>query len=74
MYRSHGSPIAKDAYAGPSWALNLALIYARVGEHDAALRELEHLLSIPSWVSIPLLELDPRWQPLRDHAELERRF
>jgi tetratricopeptide (TPR) repeat protein len=70
-------PIAKDAYAGPSWTLNLALIYTKVGELDAAFRELEHLLSIPSWVSIPLIGLDPRWKPLRDHdrfEELAQRF
>jgi hypothetical protein len=38
-----------------------------VGEYDAALDEIEYLLSIPSWFSVPLLRLDPRWDPLRDH-------
>ena len=46
---------------------NLAFIYVLVGECNAALDEIEYLLSIPSWFSVPLLRLDPRWNPLRDH-------
>jgi hypothetical protein len=42
-----------------------------VGEHDRALAELEALLSMPSWISIPLLDLDPRWAPLREHPRYE---
>jgi TolB-like protein/Flp pilus assembly protein TadD len=46
---------------------NLAFIYVLVGEHDAALDQIEHLLSVPSNLSVPLLRLDPRWDPLSDH-------
>ncbi len=43
------------------------MIYTMVGEYDAALDEIEYLLSIPSVMSVPLLRLDPRGDPLRDH-------
>jgi serine/threonine-protein kinase len=43
-----------------------------VGEHDAAIDELENLLSIPSWISIWDLRLDPRWDPLREHPRFEK--
>ena len=46
---------------------NLARIYVMVGEYDLAIEQLEYLLSIPSELSIPLLQLDPAWDPLRDH-------
>jgi TolB-like protein/Tfp pilus assembly protein PilF len=52
----------------PSRVEDLAFIYVLVGEYDAALDAIEHLLSIPSRFSVPLLRLDPRWDPLRDHA------
>ena len=55
----------------------MAQIFTMVGEYDAALDLLEHLLSVPSTVSIPYLRLYRRWEPLWDHPrfkELERRF
>ncbi len=70
-------PVSKDALWGPGQVKTLALIYTMVGEHDAALDQIEYLLSIPSNVSIPYLRLDPRWKPLWDHPrfkELEERF
>jgi serine/threonine-protein kinase len=38
-----------------------------VGEYDAAIDQLDVLLSIPSLISVPLLRVDPTWDPLRDH-------
>ena len=63
------SPISEDATVGPWGVLDQALIDIAVGRHDAALDRLEYLLSIPAgWqISVPLLELDPRWDPLRSH-------
>jgi len=49
----------------------LAWTYVRVGEYDAAIEQLEHLLSIPSEVSSHLLRLDPIYDPLRDHPRFE---
>jgi serine/threonine-protein kinase len=42
-----------------------------VGEYDAALDQIEHLLSVPTGFSVPLVRLDPRWDPLRDHPRYQ---
>ena len=60
-------PVAKDAYNGPESVGNLALIYVDVGDYDAALNQIECLLSIPNYIlSVSLLRLDPRYDPLRN--------
>ncbi len=64
-------PTSKDALVGPIQAIELAKIYARVGEADKALDLIEELLSIPSDLSIGLLRLDPAWDPLRDHPRFQ---
>ena len=46
---------------------DLAFIYVLVGEFDAAFDQIERLFSTPSLFSVGLLQLDPRWDPLRDH-------
>ena len=48
-----------------------AHILAEAGEADAALDELERLLSEPSWVTVPILRLDPRWDSLRNHPRFK---
>lgn len=60
-------PVSKDALIGPVRVRNLAAIYTMVGEYDAALDEVEYLLSIPNWWSVYDLQLDPEFDPLRDH-------
>jgi len=57
---------------GPSRVDDLARIYVMVGEFDAAIDQLEFLLSNPGWMSIPLLRLDPAWAPLRDHPRFKK--
>jgi hypothetical protein len=52
---------------GPYRVEDLARIYVMVGEFDAAINQIEYLLSIPGELSIPLLQLDPIWDPLRYH-------
>ena len=59
-------PVAKEAMRGLWRVEALAKIYVMVGEFDAAINQLEFLLSNPGWMSIPLLRLDPAWNPLRD--------
>jgi len=56
-----------DALQGAVLAENLAQILAQAGYADEALDEIERLLSGPSWLSVHLLRLDPRWDPLRNH-------
>jgi tetratricopeptide (TPR) repeat protein len=58
-------PESEDAFAGPQATAALAEIYAWVGEYDEAFRLIDHLLQIPSGITVPLLELDPVWDPLR---------
>ena len=48
-------------------AWNLAIIFVMISDHDAALEQIEYLLSAPAHFSIGLLLLDPMWDSLRDH-------
>ena len=64
-------PVSKEAMRGATRVENLANIYVMVGEYDLAIEQLEYLLSIPSELSIPLLRLDPVWEPLRDHPRFK---
>jgi hypothetical protein len=43
-----------------------------VGEFDAAIDQIEYLLSMPSELSIPLLRLNPAWDLLRDHPRFKK--
>ena len=58
-------PESQDAYDGPQISAALAEIYAWTGENDKALQLLDHLLQIPNGLTVPLLKLDPVWDPLR---------
>jgi len=49
----------------------LLTISVMVGEFDAAIDQIEFLLSIPGEISVPLLRLDPAWDPLRDHPRFK---
>ncbi|UCC83233.1 MAG: tetratricopeptide repeat protein, partial [Gemmatimonadota bacterium] len=65
------APIYLGAERGVSLADDLAEIYVRVGEYEAAIDQLEYLLSVPSVITIPLLRVDPLWDPLRDHPRFQ---
>jgi tetratricopeptide (TPR) repeat protein len=65
-------PVSKDTMRGPYRVEDLARIYVMVGEFDAAIDRLEFLLSIPSEVTIPLLRLDPTWDPLCNHPRFKK--
>jgi len=65
-------PVTKDAWRGTLRVEDLARIYVMVGEFDAAIDQIEFLLSVPGVMSIPLLRLDPAWDPLRDHGRFKR--
>jgi serine/threonine-protein kinase len=58
-------PESEDAVDGPKATAALAEIYAWIGEHDEAFRLLDHLLAVPKGLTVPLLKLDPVWDPLR---------
>jgi tetratricopeptide (TPR) repeat protein len=65
-------PVNKDAYRGFRRAKDLAQIYVMVGEFDAAIDQLEFLLSIPGDLSVPLVRLEPVWAPLREHPRFKK--
>ena len=65
-------PYTKDTQRGFARAKDLAYIYTMVGEFDAAIDQLKYLLSIPGEMSIPLLRLDPAWDPLRNHPRFKK--
>ena len=70
-------PEAKDAYAGTRISTAMAVIYARIGERDKAIAEVQRLLSAPGALnyecSITLNDLKLRWQwdPLRSDPRFQ---
>ena len=52
--------------------LDLARIYSMVGEYDLAIDKLEDMLDIPGELSIPWINLDTAWDPLRDHPRFRK--
>jgi tetratricopeptide (TPR) repeat protein len=65
-------PVSKEAYKGPFLVEDLAQIYVMVGKYDEAIRQIKYLLSIPGFLSTKILELDPRWAPLRNRPEFKK--
>ncbi|HEY8164456.1 MAG TPA: hypothetical protein VIF83_02780, partial [Gemmatimonadaceae bacterium] len=66
-------PLSESAYAAPAFAGDAALIYAQTGNFDAAIDLLRLLLAMPAGreVSVPLLRVDPGWDPLRKDPRFE---
>jgi TolB-like protein/Flp pilus assembly protein TadD len=64
-------PESQDAFDGPQATAALAEIYAWVGEHDEAIRLLEHLLTVPGGLTVPTIKLDPVWDPLRQDPRFQ---
>jgi tetratricopeptide (TPR) repeat protein len=58
--------VSRDAFDGAALLVDAAAIHARIGDVDAAVRELEMLLSMPSPMSRALLRVDPCFAMLRD--------
>jgi len=58
-------PESQDAFDGPRFTGLLVEIYAWTGEFDEAFRLLDHLLSVPNGPTVPMLKLEPAWDPLR---------
>jgi TolB-like protein/Flp pilus assembly protein TadD len=58
-------PESKDAFDGPAMTIYLAQIYTWTGEANEALQLVEHSLTTPAGITVPLLKLDPVWDPVR---------
>jgi len=65
-------PVSSDALTGTWRVEDLAFVYALLGEQESATGQLDYLLSIPSEISVPLLRIDPRWDPLRSNPRFEK--
>jgi hypothetical protein len=65
-------PVSRDALSGPYRVQVLAQIYAIVGDHEAALEQIEYLLSIHGGISVPLLRVAAEWDLLRENPEFQR--
>jgi adenylate cyclase len=62
----------KDAFFGMTRIEELAWVLVMLEEYDAALEQIEILLTNPGTYSAPMLMLDPKWLPLCDHPEFIR--
>ena len=74
-------PENENAFHGPLYAANLALVYALVGEPDQAITLIERLLSTPGAASYPdvpnsitlaELRLRQEWDSLRSNARFQK--
>jgi len=65
-------PIAQDAVSGPFILSYLARVYLSAGRQDDAVRILDTLIDLPSWISRPALRADPLWDLLRSHPGFRR--
>ena len=65
-------PVAKDAIHGVAFAVNLAQIYAWVGEKDLAIEQIETVQRVPNYLTYGLLKLQPQWDSLRGNARFEK--
>ncbi len=65
-------PITKDAVDGPSYVVNLAMIYALVGEKDLALEQLAISAQTTGGISYGELKLYPQWDSLRDDPRFQK--
>jgi TolB-like protein len=65
-------PVSKEAFRGVVLVEDLALIYVMVGKYDDAIKQIKYLLSKPGLLTTKILELDPRWAPLRKLPEFKK--
>ena len=50
----------------------LAQVEAQVGDIDAAIAALPHLLEVPAGLTPGLLRIDPYWDPLRKDPRFQK--
>ncbi len=66
--RLEGRLVAEaDSSSGPYYRHQLARLYLLLGELELALDEIEKILAVPYTFSIAWMEIDPLFEPLRDH-------
>jgi eukaryotic-like serine/threonine-protein kinase len=70
-------PTARDAVAGPTHVVALALVYAWTGERDRALEQLEKVATVPGVLGGPVptygdLRFNPCWDDLRGDPRFDK--
>ena len=65
-------PNTKDSWAGPTFVVYLASIYAACGEKDAALEQLKISAEGQVGITYGQLKSDPDWDPLRSDPRFEK--
>jgi Flp pilus assembly protein TadD len=65
-------PVSRDAWDGADIQEDMAYVELLVGDHDAAIKRLAHLLTIPSELSVPFLRADPMWDSLRSNPGFQK--
>ncbi|HEY2798309.1 MAG TPA: protein kinase [Thermoanaerobaculia bacterium] len=66
------SPISKSSESGAYNAIQLARIYALVGEPDKAIDQLESLLKVPCNISAAWISINPFWAPLHSSPRYQK--
>ncbi len=62
-------PFEREAWRGGYRLADLATVFVQFGRADSAAYYLEFLLDHPGDLTVPLLRLDPVWDPIRDTPE-----
>lgn len=67
-------PVARDAFDGPRYVLDMAQICMILGEHEEALNRLEELVALPTRLLVtgPVLRIDPVWDPVRESPRFQQ--
>jgi tetratricopeptide (TPR) repeat protein len=61
-----------DGVSGPAAEVTQAQVQALVGEREAAIAALPHLLQVPAGLTIGLLKFDPMWDSIRDDPRVQK--
>ena len=65
-------PESRDAFDGPMVTIGQAQVLAWAGENDRALDLIRRSLSTPNGTTVPLLKIDPVWDPLRSDPRFQQ--
>lgn len=64
-------PMSHDAVDGPNYEIALAMVYAWIGERDAAMAELEKVVKLPRGPTWGELRFSPLWNDVRTDTRFD---